>query len=185
MPVPLQTVRSQSSGTWSVASAQQIKVLADSQPVEERTPTKPSEVGKNQMALDVGGLLIHSLSYARRVGDTNLSVGGGLGFASALNSHTFLRNIFYPFHAVVFGRYQPSQVLQLDFGPTLLWYSWTDDCPECTGTFVGLHLAAVAGYKNVFVGPWLRIGLASYRRHWSEFGAIWGLQVRLFRPWGR
>lgn len=166
-------------------SEQQSKMLIDSPVVEEGTTTEQNQVGKNQITLDVGGRFIHSLSYARRVGDTNLSVGGGLGFGWELNSHNFERNIWDALHIVVFGRYQPSQALQVDLGPTLLRYVWTDDCSECTGTFVGLHLVAVAGYRYVFVGPWVRIGFADDRRYGSEFGSIWGLQARLFLHWGR
>ena len=150
---------------------------------EEERFIKNPKIKKNQVALDVRGRLIHSLSYARRVGDTSLSFGGGLGFGWELNRHTFERNIWEASHIEIFARFQPFQGLQLDFGPTLLGYIWTDDCSECTGTFVGFYFSAVIGHKFIFGGPWFRIGFANDSRHGSEFGAILGLQARLVLSW--
>jgi len=152
---------------------------------EERFILKNPKIKKNQVALDVRGRLIHSLSYARRVGDTSLSFGGGLGFGWELNRHTFERNIWEASHIEIFARFQPFQGLQLDFGPTLMGYIWTDDCSECTGTFVGFYFSAVIGHKFIFGGPWFRIGFADDSRHGSEFGAILGLQARLVLSWGK
>lgn len=140
---------------------------------------------RNQIALDSGGRLNHSLSYARRVGNTNLSIGGGLGFAWELNTHSFERNIWEALHVTIFGRYQLPPVLQVDVGPILFAYVWTDDCSECAGTFVGLHTVALVGYRYLFFGPWIRVGWADDNRHGSEFGSIWGLQTRLAIPWGQ
>ncbi|MFQ5652596.1 MAG: hypothetical protein ACE5IY_21900 [bacterium] len=167
-------------------SDQQIRTLIiDSDLSQGGLAATSTKVNKNQFALDVGGLLNHSISYARRVGDTNLSVGVGLGFGWELNSHSFERDIWNAGHIVVFGRYQLSNTLQVDLGPTLLGYVWADDCSECTDTFVGLQLVALAGYRFVFIGPWVRTGFADDRKHGSEFGTIWGLQARLALSWGR
>lgn len=143
--------------------------------------TKPK---KNQLAFDVGGRLNFSLSYARRIGDTNFSCGGGLGYGS-FYSHSFEGNIFATSHVELFARYQPSQGLQLDFGATGIGYYWTDDCSECTGTFIGLYFSAGIGHRIVFIGPWLRIGYASDNRNRSGFGIIRGLQLRWVIGWGK
>jgi hypothetical protein len=151
--------------------------------LEETEATQRTFVNKNQISLDV--LLTHFLFYVRRVGNTNLSIGGGLGFAWELNSHSFERNIWEAGHIVVFGRYQFSQVLQVDIGPTLLNYYWTDDCSECSGTFLGLHTAVMIGYRSVFIGPCLRLGWADDRKYGSEFGTIWSFQARFVVSWGK
>ncbi len=175
----------QTQGTAEPASVQQIETVAYLEILEEEKTVEKKKINKNQIALDVGGELIYSLSYVRRVGGTNLSLGGRLGFGWEFNSHSFDRNIWEAPHVEIFARYQPFQGLQLDSGPTLMSYIYTDDCSECTGTFLGIYLAAGVGYGPLFVGPWVRIGSADDRRHGSEFGTIWSIHVRLALSWGK
>ena len=151
---------------------------------EETSILKNRKNKRWQFVLERGGSRLYSVSLARRVGATNLTFGGGFGYGS-FYSHSFERNIYLAVHYVAFARYQPFEALQLDFGPTLIGYFWTDDCSECAGRFVGLYFSAGLGHRFVFAGPWVRIGFADDRRHGSEFGTIWGLQVRLALSWGK
>ena len=154
---------------------------------EERSDTGRSIVNKNQIGIDLGVLLPlpQFLSYVRRVNNTNLSIGGGVGFVWELNSHSFEGNIWEARHVVVFARYQFFQALQVDVGPTLLSYYYADDCSDCSGTFVGVHSAAMVGHRFLFFGPCVRVGWADDRKYGSAFGAIWNLQARVVIPWGK
>ncbi len=159
-------------------SAQEQESVEPATRVETSTP-------RNQIALDGGSLLAFSLSYARRVKDTDFSVGGGLGFAWELNMHTFGRaHVWSVVHLEGFVRYQVLQALMVDLGVTAMKYYWADDCSDCTGTFLGLHSAAMVGYRFVFIGVNARLGWKSDERHGSEFGVILSPQVRIVIPWG-
>lgn len=163
---------------------QQIDMLTDSEISTKGMEVKNSIVSKNQISLEAGGILIYNLAYARRFKNTNWSVGGGVGFGWELNWNSLERNIWNAINVTGFVRYQYSKMLQVETGPTLLGYTWTDDCSECNGTFVGLQSAAMIGYKFVFLGPGLWTGWANDDKYGSEFGAIWILQLRLVIPWG-
>jgi hypothetical protein len=86
---------------------------------------------------------------------------------------------------VVFARLQPSQGLQVEIGPTILRYFWADDCSECSGALIGLRSVAVVGYRFVFAGPTVVLGWARDNRNGTEFGAVYGVQVRFVLAWGR
>ncbi len=156
---------------------------------QEQQSTQPGaprrlSTPRNQIALDGGSLLAFSASYVRRVGDTELSAGGGIGFAWELNFHDFDANIWEALHIELFLRYWLQRVLQIDLGATALRYYWTDDCSACTGAFWGFHSAAMVGYRVIFVGANGRLGWASDDRHGSEFGAIVSPELRIVLPWG-
>jgi hypothetical protein len=140
-------------------------------------------VSRNQVALEVGIISV-GVSYARRVGAGPLSIGAGLWGAGA-PANTFDRNVWDPVGIVVFARYSRPPWLQVDLGPGLLTYVWTDDCSECSGTFVGLRFAARLGYRFVFLGPEVWVGSASDRPNGAEFGAMVGAQLRFVVGWGR
>ena len=152
---------------------------------EDRVASKNPEVKKNQVALDVRGRLVHSFNYARRLGDSKLSFGGALGFGRELTRLTFTENIWDAAHVDLFIRYQFSNSEQFDFGPTLMRYVWTDDCSDCTGTFVGVYSSASIGHKFIFGGLWTRIGFVDDNRHGFKLGAIVGMQIRLALNWGK
>jgi len=68
---------------------------------------------------------------------------------------------------------------------SVLRYFWTDDCGECTGTFLGGRATALLGYRVVFLGASVRMGHAAGGPTRSEFGLIWNLHVRLALGFGR
>ena len=140
---------------------------------------------KNQIGIDIGGYYDFSLNYSRRIVNSNFSVGGGFGFAFELNDHSFDRNIWEAGHIIIFARYQYSDFVQIDAGPTFLGYLYADDCNECSGSFVGFQTSASFGYKFVFVGPNVRLGWADDNKHGTAFGIIWNLQLRIIVGWGR
>jgi hypothetical protein len=92
---------------------------------------------KNHFSVDVG-LLQGGLSYARRLGHGQFSIGGGVWGAWEPWS-SFEGSVFEPLGAELFVRAHPSRAVQLELGPSLLRYRWADDCSECTGTFTGVR----------------------------------------------
>ena len=139
---------------------------------------------RNELAVDVG-ILSGGVSYARRVGDSPLSVGAGvLGAWEPPNS--FDRNVWEPLGFTLFGRYRPAPWLHTDVGLAGARYLWADDCSsECTGTFVGVRSSVLVGYRWFFIGPEISVGSVNDGRHGSDFGAMWGVQARVIYAWGR
>jgi hypothetical protein len=138
--------------------------------------------GRNQVSLGVG-IVAGEVTYARRVGATPLSMGvGAWGAWEPPNS--FDHNFFEPLGIFVFGRYRASPWLHADVGPTLARYQSADDCSDCSGTFAGVRSAVLVGRDFLFVGPELSAGWASGGQNGSEFGVIWGAQLRLVLGWG-
>jgi hypothetical protein len=66
----------------------------------------------------------------------------------------------------------------------MMRYLWADECSSCTGTFLGLHSAAMVGYRFVFIGANTRLGWKSDDRYGSELGVMLSPQVRIVIPWG-
>jgi hypothetical protein len=139
--------------------------------------------GRNQIGLEAG-ILSGGVSYARRVGAGRLALGGGLWYAWE-PEHSFNRNVWETFSVTGFARYWLPPVVQLEAGPALVRYLWSDDCSDCTGTFGGLRMAARAGYRHLFIGPALWLGWAADRNNPSQFGAILDLQLTVAFGWGR
>ncbi|HKP75441.1 MAG TPA: hypothetical protein VJT67_07835 [Longimicrobiaceae bacterium] len=137
---------------------------------------------RNQAAVEAG-YLAFGLSYARRLGDGPLSVGGGARVAWE-PPNSFDRNLFEPIGADVFVRWRASRWVHADVGPTLARYHYADDCPACTGTLTGLRSGLLFGQGIVFVGPELTAGWARDRVNGSEFGVVYGGQVRVVIGWG-
>jgi hypothetical protein len=144
------------------------------------TPAAPRPA-RNEFALEAG-ILSGGVSYARRVGQTPLSVGAGV-WGAWEPPNSFDRNVWEPIGITVFGRYRPAPWLLTDVGLAGARYLWADDCSECTGTFVGLRSVALVGYRWVFIGPELSLGTVSDERHGSDFGAMWGVQGRVVLGW--
>jgi hypothetical protein len=144
-----------------------------------------ASVGANQFAVDGGGPLTWSLSYVHRLGVGPFSVGGGAGFGWELNVNNLDRNVWNAGYLDGIVRYQPARFLQLEAGPTWLHYNYADDCGACAGTFVGMRVGAGVGYKYIYAGVDVRLGLADDDRHGSKFGAIWTPRLRLAVSWGR
>lgn len=164
------------------SAAAQGMLPADRQPAATHAAAGRAVGSRYEIAVDIG-ILAGGLSYARRVGDTPLSLGAGLrGAWEPPNS--FARNVWEPLGVVVFGRYRPTSWFHTDVGLTLARYVWADDCSECAGTFVGLRSAVLAGYRFVFIGPEVSMGRARDDRHGSDFGVIWGAQLRFILGWG-
>jgi hypothetical protein len=93
--------------------------------------------------------------------------------------NTFEQNVLEPMGGELFVRFHPSDDVHLELGPSLLRYHWTDDCSECTGTFAGIHAAAMVG-KGVFsLGPTAKFGVLSGGPSGNEAGMLWGFQGRL------
>ncbi|HLL85557.1 MAG TPA: hypothetical protein VK420_22990 [Longimicrobium sp.] len=139
--------------------------------------------GRNEVALEAG-IVSGGLSYARRIGDTPLSVGAGV-WGAWEPANSFDRNVWEPLGLTVFGRYRPAPWLLTDVGISGARYLFADDCGECTGTFVGLRSVALVGRRWVFVGPELSLGSVSDDRNGSDLGAMWGVQGRVVLGWGR
>lgn len=137
--------------------------------------------GRNEVALDVG-ILAAALSYARSIGDPRMSVGAGVwGAWEPRNS--FDRDFWEPIGLVVFGRYRPARWLQAEAGPAVARYLWADDCSDCSGTFAGVRSTALIGHRFVFIGPEAAVGRVSDERGGADFGAFWGVQLRLVFGW--
>ena len=150
---------------------------------QHRVPGVPRiAVQANQVTLDIG-VLEGGLSYARRIGRGPFSIGGGLwGAWEPWNS--FQRTVFQPVGGQLFLRLQAADAAQLEIGPSVLRYQWTDDCAECTGTFLGLHAAAMVGKGALWVGPTARFGAMTGGPSDPELGLMWGIQGRLRFSWG-
>ncbi|MFL5537924.1 MAG: hypothetical protein ACJ8J0_02985 [Longimicrobiaceae bacterium] len=136
--------------------------------------------GRDQLSLGVG-IVAGEVTYARRIGAGPLSVGAGV-WGAWEPPHTFGHSVFEPLGIEVFGRYRAAPWLHADVGPTLARYQSADDCPDCSGTFVGVRSTVLVGQEFLFAGPELAAGWTS---DGSEFGVIWGAQVRLVFGWGR
>jgi hypothetical protein len=137
---------------------------------------------RNQLAIDIG-VLEAGVSYARRVARGPYSIGAGLrGAWEPWNS--FEQSVFQPMGGELFVRVQASGATQLELGPTLLRYRWADDCSECTGTFAGVHAAAMIGTGSLLLGPTVRYGVLTGAPSGSEIGFMWGLRGRILISWG-
>jgi hypothetical protein len=136
---------------------------------------------KNQLSLDVG-VLEGGLSYARRLGQGNLSLGGGVWGAWEPWS-TFESSVWEPLGVELFLRARPASDVYLEAGPSLLRYYWADDCSECTGTLVGIRVAAMAGPGIFSLGPTVRVGHLTGAPGGNEMGLLLGLQARLLFSW--
>jgi hypothetical protein len=139
--------------------------------------------GRDQLSLAVG-IVAGEVTYARRIGDSPLSVGVG-AWGAWEPPGSFGRDVFEPLGIEVFGRYRAAPWLHVDAGPTLARYQSADDCSDCSGTFAGVRSAVLVGHGILFVGPELSAGWASDAQNESEFGVIWGAQLRLVLGWGR
>ena len=114
-------------------------VIAQAAPVV----AQDSAIRRNQFSVDIG-VLQGGLSYGRQIGHGHFSIGGGV-WGSWEPWSTFEGNVREPLGVELFVRARPSRDLQLELGPSLLRYHWADDCSECTGTFAGVHAAAMVG----------------------------------------
>jgi hypothetical protein len=147
------------------------------QPVLTSAPIR-----RDHFAADLGMLEL-GLSYARRIGRSPFSVGGGLWGAWERRG-TFDQTLIEPVGIDLFVRAQPSRLTQIEIGPSLLRYRWADDCSECGGTFAGIQAAAMIGSGKVWIGPTLRVGQVSGRPSEDpETGLIWGVKARLLFSW--
>jgi hypothetical protein len=138
---------------------------------------------RNQFALGVG-IYSGEISYARRLGESPLSVGAGL-WGAWEPPNSFNRNVWEPLGLAVFGRLRPLSWLHSDVGLAGARYLWADDCSECSGTFVGVRSAVLAGCRILAIGPEVALGRVSDERYGADFGAMWGVQARLMLGWGR
>jgi len=138
---------------------------------------------RNQVALGVG-ILSGEVSYARRIGEKRLSLGGGVWYAWE-PPHSFAHDVWEPFGGFGVVRYRFTPYFQTEAGPAYLRYLWADDCSSCTGTFAGLRAAARVGYRFVFFGPSAWVGWASDDRNGSQLGIIFDLQLSLNLGWGQ
>jgi hypothetical protein len=136
---------------------------------------------RNQLALEIG-YVAGGLSYAQRLGDGPFSAGAG-AWGAWEPPNTFDRNFFEPLGLVVFGRYHGS-LWAADLGLTAARYLASDDCSDCSGDFYGLRSVVLLGRGSFYVGPELSAGWASDGRNGTEFGIVWGAQVRFVYGWG-
>jgi hypothetical protein len=139
-------------------------------------------IRRNHLGIDVG-MLQGGLSYARRVGQSKLSVGGGIwGAWEPWNS--FESPVLEAAGVELFLRAHPSPDAHFEVGPSLLRYQWADDCSECSATLTGIRAAGMVG-KGVFsLGPTVRLGYVTGTPSGNEIGVLWGLQFRLLFSWG-
>jgi hypothetical protein len=150
---------------------------------EAQSPPSHWTPGRNQIGLD-GGVLSGGVSFARRLGPSRFGLGGGIWYAWE-PKHDFDRNVWETGSVHGFVRYWLPPVLQIEAGPAVLQYVWSDDCSDCNGSFAGVRLAGKAGYRYVFVGPAVWIGWVSDRRYGSQFGTIIDLQITITIGFGR
>ena len=163
------------------AAAQEM-LPSDNPGAATETASAAGVEARNQLALEAGFLSL-GVNYARRIGETPWSVGAG-AWGAWEPPNTFEGNFFEPIGVNVFGRYHAAPWLHADLGVTAARYLWADDCSDCNGSFVGARSAALVGYRWIFVGPELSAGWASDDRNGSQFGVVFGGQVRLVLGWG-
>lgn len=145
--------------------------------------SRPHLPERNQIAIDAGPVAALGVSYARRVGESWLLGGLGLGFAWEWNEHTFTRQVWEAIHFEPFFRYVLRDVLHADFGISYLRFVPTDDTDE-NGNFIGPFVSLSGGYRYLFAGAALRAGWASGDVP-SEGGVIFTVHLRGVIPWGR
>ncbi len=159
-----------------------LAILLSSDAAEGQDPASQlpgNAVPRNQIAVEAGPTYAFGLSYARRFARLPVLGGFGLGFAWEWNENTFDVNVWEAIHGELFARYVPLEPLQLDLGLSFMQFTPEDDTPDNDG-FVGAYLAAAVGYRWVFAGGALRLGLSG-----GESGVIWNPFLRLVIPWGR
>lgn len=137
-----------------------------------------SPTPRNQLALDAGNTYAFGVSYVRRIQSSPFLFGGRLGFAWELNDHSFTRQVWNVIHIEAFGRIQPVPWFHGDLGVSLATTSPADDTSE-KRSFYGLYAAAMIGYRFIFIGPQIRVGVLD-----SDFGRITNLAVRAVLPFG-
>jgi len=138
----------------------------------------------NQLSLASAAKLDFTIAYARQVADSRFAFGGAIGFAWEMNNHNLDRNVWEAGHVEMFGRYHISESFVIEAGPTVMTYSWTDDCSSCTGSFVGLRSGVFFGYRFFFIGYTARLGTARDDQNGSGFGVIHTPEVRFVISWG-
>ena len=79
-------------------------------------------IRKNHFSVDVG-VLQGGVSYARRLGQGQFSIGGGI-WAAWEPWSTFESDVWEPLGVELFVRAHPSRDVQLEVGPSLLRYHW-------------------------------------------------------------
>ena len=137
---------------------------------------EPDHKAGGQLAIELG-VLSGGLSYARRLGSSRFLLG--LGLWGAWEPPTTVEQpVLEPVGAVLFARYQPSTWLMADVGPAALTYRTSDDCSTCSATFLGARVALMVGYRFIFVGPDIAVGSFSSSGRGSEFGMMYGAQLR-------
>jgi hypothetical protein len=165
-------------GVSVVCIAQETETQSD---VGLSTPSSSHPIKKDVLAINLGPLAA-DLWYGRRISDTAIRLGAGLwGMWEAPTS--FNRNIWNVGGIRLFISYELSRWFHVEAGPSLLRYSWADDCSSCSGTFVGIEGGAFVGYRWIFVGTALHYGVASDDRHGSGSGLIVAPWLRLAIGW--
>ena len=134
-----------------------------------------------QFTIDVGVLEL-GLAYGQRVAFGRLSLGAGVWVAWQ-PSETFDRSFFEPRGVELFARYQISRYAQAEVGPSFLRYAYADDCSRCTGSFLGVHGAALVGGHRFLFGPTIRYGRVTGGPDPAETGFVYGLQMRILFGW--
>lgn len=140
-------------------------------------------VARHQVTVDIG-VLSAGIAYGHRLGTGPLTVGGGV-WAAWEPASTIDPEFFQPVGVELFVRSQLSPNVQVEAGPSVLYYVWADDCGECGGLFVGLRGAAMVGHRFAYFGPSLRLGWAAAAEQPDGLGLVFALQVRLFFGWER
>ncbi len=133
---------------------------------------------RNQVTLEASPTWAGSVTYARRMHDSDFLLGLGGGFAWELNEHSFDREVWNVVHLEGFARYEAAPWFHGDLGLSAAFTSPGDDTAE-QRSFFGLYAAAMAGYGVIFVGPQARLGFLG-----SKIGWIGNLAIRIALPFG-
>ena len=136
----------------------------------------PPRSAAGKFAIDVG-ILDGGVSYATRLGASKFRAGLGL-WGAWEPAASVEQLVVEPIGGVLFLRYQPSSYLMADLGPTAMTYRTSDDCSTCSGSFLGVRSTVLVGYRFVFLGPELAAGSFRSRGRSSEFGIMYGAQLR-------
>ena len=132
--------------------------------------------GRSEFAIDAG-ILALGLSYARRLGTSRFSIGGG-GWGAWEPGVSVEHAVLEPVGLLAFARYRPSKYAHADLGIGHLWYRTSDDCSGCSASFTGMRATVLVGYRFVFVGPDFWIGSFDGGRRGAAFGYMPGVQLR-------
>jgi len=150
--------------------------LIVSKPLFAQTPKSEADRVASQLSLDIGPIA-GTISYAWLVPERGVGYGIGGGFSWEDISLVTDKNIWDVLHGEFFVRYRTSSAFFVDVGATYMRYAPFDDTDE-RGSFFGMYVAPMFGYRWIFLGAQTAAGFASDFKG-TEFGVAVRPALRL------